>query len=105
MKKIIFFLAVLCLLITGCEEKQINEKTGLPDPYYCENDDDCAVKDVHNCCGYYPRCVNADHEPDIEAVKEECKEKRSFGVCGFPEITGCRCIENRCESMQGSDIV
>ena len=86
-------------MLTACQ------KVELPDPYYCEKDSDCGIKDVHNCCGYYPRCVNINHEPDIEAVIRECQEKQILGVCGFPEITHCRCEKNKCLSMQDEDIV
>ena len=69
---------------------------------YCEIDEDCVIKDVHNCCGYYPRCVNKDYTPDIEKVIEECKESGVASACGWPEITNCKCINNNCVSMQGN---
>ena len=76
------------------------EKTPSVDAYVCETDADCAVKDVHNCCGYYPRCVNRAYEPDIEAVRTSCQNSGLLSVCGYPEIDECACHENRCVSLQ-----
>jgi hypothetical protein len=86
-------------------------QTGLPTPlpeylaYICNIDSDCVVKDVHNCCGYFPRCVNKDYIPDIEAVERKCQEEGIMDICGYPEITHCKCIENTCKSMHGDSIV
>lgn len=74
------------------------DKTSQVDAYACKEDSDCVIKDVHNCCGYYPRCVNKDYEPDIEAVKKECAEKGMASVCGWSDITGCKCVDNKCVS-------
>ena len=102
-------LITILILLAGCKlviqetpKETVKEPTGA---YYCEKDADCAIKDVHNCCGYYPRCVNIAHEPDIEAVIKECQEEQIASVCGFPDIESCKCIENRCESMQDGKIV
>ncbi len=73
--------------------------------YACNTDSDCVVKDVHNCCGYYPRCVNKDYIPDIGAVQSKCAEKGYASVCGWPEITSCSCIQNTCKSLQDGKIV
>ncbi len=54
-----------------CMEKKV-EELGSRD--YCETDSDCAVKNVGNCCGYYPACVNKFFVPDLEAVQKECQE-------------------------------
>lgn len=77
-----------------CPSKKIAQE-----PYACDEDSDCVIKDVHNCCGYYPRCVNKDYEPDIKAVEKECAEKGRVSVCGFPQITSCKCVGNKCVSM------
>lgn len=70
------------------------------DPYSCKEDADCVIKDVHNCCGYYPRCVSKDYTPDIEAVKQRCAEQGMASVCGYPEITGCECSDGKCVSLE-----
>lgn len=105
MKMIIFMGAVFLIFLIGCKEIPDSKGTQLADPYICEQDSDCAVKDVHNCCGYYPRCININHEPDIKAVQEACQKKGLVSVCGFPEIDSCKCVENKCESMQDGEIV
>lgn len=68
---------------------------GTPD-YACQQASDCAIKNVGNCCGYFPRCVNKDSV--FEPVK--CAEG-TVGVCGYPTITRCECTAGRCESIQG----
>lgn len=62
----------------------------------CSVDADCAVKDVGNCCGYYPACVNVDSPTFPEQVKARCEREGISSVCGFPEIRGCQCVEGRC---------
>lgn len=64
--------------------------------YGCVEASDCTIKDVGNCCGYYPRCVNVD-SPTPEP---ECGDG-AVGVCGWPVISHCECVENTCRSMQG----
>ena len=62
--------------------------------YQCRSDDDCAVKDVGNCCGTYPRCAN------VAATFERPSCEGHAGVCGFPSIESCACRESRCRSLQ-----
>lgn len=73
--------------------------TGKPDRS-CATDADCTVKDVGNCCGYYPACVNKDSPTDPEGVRAKCAKKGMASVCGFNEITGCRCVRNQCVGDQ-----
>jgi hypothetical protein len=68
--------------------------------YSCEQASDCEVKDVGNCCGYYPRCVNRASVPP----RVECGDGIG-GVCGWPDITHCECVDNTCRSMQGDQEV
>lgn len=65
--------------------------------YGCSSDSDCEVKNVGNCCGYYPACVNKDSPTDPDAVRAECAKQGRAGVCGFPSITSCQCVQGRCE--------
>ncbi len=44
----------------------------------CKTDADCTVKDVGNCCGYYPACVNVNARTDPKAVQAQCA-KTGFG--------------------------
>jgi hypothetical protein len=69
--------------------------------YSCHADADCAVKDVGNCCGAYPACVNRDSPTFPERVKAECAKNHMAGTCGFPVIEGCACVEGRCSSASG----
>lgn len=67
----------------------------------CETDTDCAVKDVGSCCGYFPRCVNKDSPTHPEQVQAQCAKEGRAGVCGFPEVRGCRCENRECVNDTG----
>jgi hypothetical protein len=75
----------------------------LPDPASpdrsCRSDADCAVKNVGNCCGDYPACVNKDSPVDPEAVKAQCAQQGTMSACGFAGIAGCRCVEGSCIAL------
>ncbi|MGY0505987.1 hypothetical protein [Luteimonas sp. e5] len=62
----------------------------------CRTDADCTVKNVGNCCGYYPACVNVNAKVDPQAVADECRRTGRVGVCGFPDISACRCVSGQC---------
>ena len=64
--------------------------------YACGVDADCEVKDVGNCCGRLPACVNRAARPDPAAVQRECGRTGSASICGFQELSGCRCEARRC---------
>ncbi len=70
--------------------------------YSCSRNEECAIKNVGNCCGEYPACVNADSPTFPEQVKADCAKKGMMGVCGFPVLQGCQCIEGRCESIKAA---
>jgi hypothetical protein len=72
-----------------------------PADYSCEETSDCEIKNVGNCCGYYPRCVNADAPNPEQAV---C-EPDVGALCGWPEITHCECVDSTCVSLQGDQEV
>ena len=65
----------------------------------CRADADCAVKDVRNCCGAMPACVNVDAKIDPARVQEDCKRGGGFAVCGFPAIEGCKCAGGQCVAL------
>ncbi|MEN1941832.1 hypothetical protein WCE41_11000 [Luteimonas sp. MJ246] len=71
----------------------------------CRVDSDCAVKNVGNCCGYFPSCVNTDAEPDPAAVQAACAESGMAGVCGFRDIQACACVSNSCEPAASGGVV
>lgn len=62
----------------------------------CRVDADCAVKNVGNCCGYYPACVHRESPVFPERVKAECLKKGMSSICGFPDINACTCTAGRC---------
>ena len=64
----------------------------------CRVDSDCTVKDVGNCCGTFPACVNVDSPVDPQAVMAECQRSGMASVCGFREIQACACVASRCEA-------
>jgi hypothetical protein len=68
--------------------------------YSCNEDEDCVIKDVHNCCGAYPRCVNQS-----SATPPPVCPAGVSSVCGWPDIDSCTCKENRCRSMQSGNEV
>lgn len=62
----------------------------------CKTSADCAVKDVGNCCGYYPRCVNVNAAVDPKAVQAQCARSGMASVCGFKAVEGCECVQGEC---------
>lgn len=65
--------------------------------YSCNIDSDCKIKDVSNCCGSYPECVNSNAVVDPSFVKKACEKERMAGVCGYPSIDACRCENKKCQ--------
>src|SRR3546814_9729547 len=55
--------------------------------YGCKADSDCAVKNVGNCCGAMPACVNKDSPVDPAAVQSQCAKDGRVGVCRSEEHT------------------
>jgi len=72
----------------------------LPEPvkldYRCTSDADCAVKDIGNCCGTYPACVNKDSPTDPAAVQAQCAKQGRMSACGFRPIDACSCTQGQC---------
>lgn len=68
----------------------------------CRTSADCTIKNVGNCCGEYPACVNVNSPTDPEGVQAECAAKGMASVCGFPAITGCQCVAGQCTSDNGA---
>lgn len=62
----------------------------------CTRDADCTIKNVGNCCGDYPACVNVDSPTDPEAVQAQCARTGMASVCGFPSISACQCVAGQC---------
>jgi len=71
--------------------------------YQCNTCGDCEVKNVGNCCGYYPQCVNINFQPDLEKVKESCANSNVISPCGWTQIDACTCTEGRCQAAADDD--
>ena len=69
--------------------------------YGCKTNADCEVKNVGNCCGYFPACVNKESPTFPDKVKAACAAQGMSSICGFPEISGCSCVEGRCAPLGG----
>ena len=67
----------------------------------CKTDADCTVKNVGNCCGYYPQCVNVDSETFPDQIKAQCAREGRSSICGFPSIQSCTCIQGQCAARTG----
>ena len=67
----------------------------------CKVADDCAVKNVGNCCGYFPACVNKDSAVDPVAVRAECERSGMSSVCGWQDIQACECAQGQCRAVSG----
>lgn len=80
--------------------ERVDESRSTPAPVdtTCKADADCTVKNVGNCCGYYPACVNVDSPTDPQGVQAECARKGQMSVCGFPDISSCSCRQGHCEA-------
>ncbi|MBS3074963.1 hypothetical protein J4429_00730 [Candidatus Pacearchaeota archaeon] len=64
--------------------------------YTCEQPEDCEIKDVRNCCGYHPECVNKNSIVNASLVKELCEHGAQTGLCGYKDIKSCKCEKNKC---------
>ena len=70
----------------------------------CHSDGDCAVKDIGNCCGRFPACVNRDSPTDPAAVQAQCAREGKASSCGFQEIHDCACREGTCVARDALDV-
>lgn len=114
MRLSVLLLLLACLMLAGCQKSMgsqsmgsesfdLKSKSNDADPidYSCQTSADCAVKNIGNCCGYYPACVNRDSPTFPEQVKAQCAAEGRLSVCGFQEISACTCVENRCAAVPG----
>ena len=65
--------------------------------YSCNTDSDCIIQDIRNCCGYYPQCTNKNAKTDVQFVNDRCSRQQLGGVCGFPTVESCTCVQNKCQ--------
>ncbi len=105
--KYTLLLTFALLIFTGCGNAETADSAPMQplEEYYakidytCESDADCEIKDIHNCCGYYPACTNKEASLNPQIVKDICREGMITSVCGFPSIESCVCVENKCEDI------
>jgi hypothetical protein len=71
----------------------------------CRTDADCAVKNIGNCCGAFPACVNKDAKTDPQGVQAQCAKDGMASVCGFKEISGCTCVQGTCQDIASGEQV
>lgn len=70
----------------------------------CRTDADCTVKNVGNCCGAYPACVNRNSPTDPAAVQAQCQREGRSSVCGFKEVSGCQCVQGQCQDVSDGPV-
>lgn len=101
--RMILLLATLSGLAACAQAAPRADPVAQPDAvdYSCRVDADCAIKDVGNCCGRYDACVNRGSPTFADQVRAECVKRGSAGICGFPVIRGCACVEGRCAAADG----
>ncbi|WAT14393.1 hypothetical protein [Xanthomonas fragariae] len=62
----------------------------------CRSDADCTVKNVGNCCGAFPACINVNSATDPKGVMAQCQTSGKMSVCGFRQISACQCVTGQC---------
>lgn len=67
----------------------------------CATSADCEVKNVGNCCGYFPACVNKDSPVFPDQVRMACEREGRASICGFREISSCQCVTGQCQAADG----
>ena len=103
MRSALAFIVLFALAVAAAATRAEDSTIAIPGrvDYSCVVDADCTVKDIGNCCGYYPACVNRDSPTFPQQVLAECERKGLAGVCGFPSIQSCRCEAKRCAAVNG----
>lgn len=56
----------------------------------CKTDDDCVIKNIENCCGYYPKCLSKEAVLNPEEVERLCEGENATG-CPIASLGYCRC--------------
>jgi len=94
MKREVYLLFIVTCIISLVSLTTAAEYTSLYNYYSsledkCRSHDDCVVRNVRNCCGYYPKCVNINATLDSEIVEEICFDKNES--CTKIIMGYCRC--------------
>lgn len=109
-KYVTWAVCLFLLLVTGVglamaasqKEASVPQESAQATPSVsCQTSSDCVIKDVGNCCGYFPACVNVNAKTDPEGVKKKCEQDGMASICGFADIQSCSCVNQRCVSAGG----
>ncbi len=68
--------------------------------YSCQQDSDCAIKDVHKCCGVDYACVNKNAIVDANIVRQACENERVVSTCDVNLVSSCSCAKGKCIGKQ-----
>lgn len=71
--------------------------------YSCQKDSDCVIKNIGNCCGSYPACVNLKTVASPEMVRKLCEREGIGSVCGFEPVNSCVCVSGLCKGSYHSN--
>ncbi|MET0285188.1 MAG: hypothetical protein ABW352_11990 [Polyangiales bacterium] len=77
------------------EDDPVVGDAGPPGQFSCKTNNECTIRNVGSCCGYFPRCANAN----AIFTPPSCSDGVA-GVCGFPNIDSCRCELGQCVGLQ-----
>lgn len=64
----------------------------------CQTDADCAVKNIGNCCGYLPACLNKASPTAPDLVLARCAASGEEPICDHPMIYACLCEQGICKA-------
>jgi hypothetical protein len=64
----------------------------------CQTDADCTVKNIGNCCGYLPACVNKASPTAPDLVLARCAASSEEPICDHPMIYACLCEQGICRA-------
>lgn len=93
MSKLVILLGLLVYSVV--EASQLDSYRNQID-YSCSVDSDCEIKNVGNCCGYVPKCVNSEANVDPKLVNLICQNEGLVSECGYLDIDICECVSGQC---------
>ncbi len=73
--------------------------------YSCSQNSDCAIKDVHKCCGANFECVNKNAFTYPDFVRAQCEKEEVSSTCNVNMPKACACYNSKCiEDASGGPI-
>lgn len=64
----------------------------------CQTAVDCEVKNIGNCCGFLPVCVNKASPTAPDLVLARCAASGEEPICDHPMIYACLCERGICKA-------